>query len=147
MKAAYARAGWDSVQGYQGWLNVARTPYRSATHGSRYVNNYVDAQGDYRYARYEDGGMMPQGTTIAKDSFVVRPDGKVAVGPLFVMRKMGPGFSEETGNWRYTMIMPNGKVAGTTGGRNSQAMQFCNDCHMAMQDQDYLFFLPEEFRK
>ncbi len=147
MKAAYAKSGWKSVKGYQGWLNVAKTPYQSGTHGGRYVNNYADSHGDYRYAKYENAGVMPLGATLAKDSFVVKPNGKVAIGPLFVMEKMAAGFAEDSGNWRYTLIMPNGKVVGTTNGKNSKAVAFCSDCHMSASDQDSLMFLPEQDRK
>lgn len=148
MAAAYAKSGWKSISGYQSWLNVAKSPYQSGTHGGRYVNNYADSHGDYRYAKYEDAGTMPLGSTLAKDSFVVKPNGKVSMGPLFVMEKMASGFNTDSGDWRYTLIMPNGKVVGTTNGKNSKAVGFCNDCHSAVaDDQDYMFFLDEDFRK
>jgi hypothetical protein len=45
------------------------------------------------------------------------------------------------------MVMPDGSVAGTTNGDGSAAVEFCNACHVNVaQDQDYLFFLPEDFR-
>ncbi len=148
MAAAYAKAGWRSVQGYQSWLNVATAPYQSGTHGGRYVNNYADSHGDYRYAKYEDSGVMPLGSTLAKDSFVVKANGKVAIGPLFLMEKMAGGFNPDSGDWRYTLIMPNGKVVGSTNGKNSKAVAFCNDCHSAVaEDQDFMMFLPDEVRK
>jgi len=148
MKAAYATSGWSSVRGYQGWLNVAKTPYQSAAHGGRYVNNYADSHGDYRYAKYEDSGVMPLGSVLAKDSFVVKPTGKVSIGPLSVMEKMAHGFNKESGDWRYSLIMPNGKIVGTTNGKNSKAVAFCNDCHSSVADgQDFMMFLPEADRK
>ena len=148
MKAAYAKAGYASISGYQSWLNVAKTPYQSATHGSRYVNNYASPHGDYRYAKYEEAGTMPLGSVLAKDSFLVKPNGKAAMGPLFIMEKMADGFNEESGDWRYAMIMPNGKLVGMTKGKNAKAVAFCNDCHVAVADgQDYMFLLPEDARK
>ncbi len=90
---------------------------------------------------------MPQGTVLAKDSFVVRPDGKVSVGPMFIMQKMVAGFRKSTGDWRYSMILPNGKVAGITGGKG-MSMKFCAECHESVApDQDYIMLLPDEFRK
>jgi hypothetical protein len=63
------------------------------------------------------------------------------------MEKMKAGFSPEGGDWRYTMIMPNGAVFGTTKGENADKVQFCADCHGAVGDtQDYLFFIPDEYR-
>lgn len=146
MVKAYKKAGVKEVRGYETWLNVASTPYAAATHGGRFVNNYADAHGDYRYKKYENAGVMPQGSTIAKDSFVVHPSGKVAVGPLFVMEKMGKGWRKSTGDWRYTMIMPNGSVAGRTG-MKGMSMKFCAECHSSVApDQDHIMFLPEENR-
>ena len=147
MTAAYRKAGIGAVSGYTGWTNVAAAPYQSATHGNRYVNNYANKNGAHRYAKFEEAGLMPAGTVVAKDSFVVNANGSVSVGPLFVMEKVGGGFNEASGNWRYTMIMPNGAVAGATKGAGADTVQFCNECHVTVaEDQDYLFFLPEESR-
>jgi len=45
------------------------------------------------------------------------------------------------------MIMPDGKVFGATGGKNSAAMNFCYECHSGVApDQDAVMLLPEEFR-
>ncbi len=71
--------------------------------------------------------------------------GKVRPGPLFIMEKMSAGFSPESGDWRYTMIMPDGSVFGATKGRNADKVQFCADCHGGA-DNDSMFFLPEEYR-
>ena len=147
MAAAYAKAGVDSIDGYMAWQNVANAPYQSATHGSRYVNNYANAIGAEAYAKFEDVGTMPEGSVLPKDSFVVNQDGTVAVGPLFIMTKVAAGQLEETHGWMYRMIMPDGSLFGTTGGAGSERVQFCAECHAAVAEvQDSLFFLPEEFR-
>jgi hypothetical protein len=45
------------------------------------------------------------------------------------------------------MIMPDGSTFGTTGGQNAAAMAFCNECHALVgEDQDYLYFLPDDYR-
>ena len=148
MTASYAKGGLKTVSGYTGWTRVNTSAYQSATHGSRYVNNYANKAAAQRYAKFEKAGPMPAGSVLAKDSFAVRPDGSTAAGPLFVMEKMTAGFSPKTGNWRYTMIMPNGAVFGTTKGKGSASVKFCAECHMSMgEGQDSMTFLPEEFRK
>jgi hypothetical protein len=43
MAAACGKAGLAQVQGYQQWTNVAAVRFLSATHGSRYVDNYANA--------------------------------------------------------------------------------------------------------
>jgi hypothetical protein len=61
------------------------------------------------------------------------------------MEKMQAGFSPATGDWRYTMIMPNGAVFGATKGKDAAKVQFCADCHGGSEN-DSMFFLPEEYR-
>ena len=143
---AYARSGVMAGRQYVGWTNHATTPYQSATHGGRYVNNYANGVGA-DYGRYEDAGTLPEGSLLAKDSFSVNKTGQVMVGPLFLMAKMAAGFNAGTGDWQYQMVMPNGTVYGTTGGAGSAKVQYCADCHNAMAEQDSLWFLPDEYRR
>lgn len=146
MTQAYGKAGLKEVVGYTTWLKVSSRPYQSATHGSRYVNNYANNQGANRYKMFEKAGKMPIGSVLAKDSFVVQPDGKVAVGPLFIMEKMKAGFNKESGDWRYTMVMPDGKVAGITKGKG-MSMKFCAECHAGVAPElDHIMLVPSEYR-
>ena len=146
LKAGYAKSGNEWVKSYQSWTNYATQPYVSGTHGGRFVNNYANARGS-NYSLYENAGPAPEGTVLAKDSFKVKPNGKVSAGPLFLMEKMATGFNAESMDWRYTLIMPNGKVLGTTGGKNSAKMGFCAECHAVMDDQDSRFYLDEAYRR
>jgi hypothetical protein len=135
------------AQEYQGWERLNTQPYVSATHCSRYVNNYPGPEAAEAYGRFEEVGAMPLGARIAKDSFTVTPDGRVGVGPLFLMEKMAAGFDAASDDWRYAMIMPDGSLFGMTGGQGSQNVQFCAECHaIVADDQDSLYFMPEEFR-
>ncbi|NQV21611.1 MAG: cytochrome P460 family protein [Rhodospirillales bacterium] len=144
LKAGYAKSGVAFAKSYQGVTRFNTVPYQSATHGNRFVNNYTSTS---IYGKYEESGVMPKGALIAKDSFVVSPAGTVNLGPLFLMEKMSKGFDKKTGDWRYTMIMADGKVTGTTGGKGAGMVGFCADCHAGAEDQDYLFFIPEGSRK
>lgn len=89
---------------------------------------------------------MPPGSVLAKDSFTVTAQGDVFTGPLFLMEKMAPGFDPEAGDWRYTMIMPDGSLLGTSKGDGSKNMVFCAHCHKTEGNENHLFFVPEEFR-
>ncbi len=112
------------------------------------MTNHVNKVGLSAYTKYDaQDSKMPIGTTVAKPSFVVQPDGKVALGPLFIMEKMVRGFNAETSNWRYAMVMPGGKLFGLTGGKNSAGLKFCHDCHVGGEANDFMLFLPEEVRK
>jgi hypothetical protein len=146
MQAGYAKSGHKDAAAYISWRAYSRQPYQSATHGNRYVMNYANAKGK-AYGLFEKSGRMPKGAVLGKNSFAVNATGKLGSGPLFLMEKMGKGFNKSSGDWRYTMIMPNGAVFGETKGKNSAGMQFCIDCHAAVaEDQDHMMFLPEKYR-
>ncbi len=147
MKAAYANTGVPATRNWRAWATqFSSVPYVSATHGGRYVMNYSNTQGARAYGKYEETTEMPRSSVLIKDSFSVSANGTMSVGPLFLMEKMGPGFSADTGDWRYYMFMPDGSLFGVTGGQNSAGMGFCADCHNAMADNDAMWFLPEEYR-
>lgn len=147
MLAAYAKSGSATAKSYAGWPSFNTRPYVSSTHGGRYVNNYANEAGG-AYGKFEKAGAMPVGTILAKDSFIARPSGKLSVGPLFLMEKMKAGFNKASGDWRYTLIGPDGTVIGETGGEGSKGVAFCAECHASVgEDQDHLFFMPDEVRK
>ena len=145
LAAVYARSGSRIVGDYQSWQRYSSAPYKSMTHGRRYVSNYANAQAR-DYGRYEEAGQLPVGSVVVKDSFVVTDEGEITLGPLFVMEKMAPGFSYVTGDWRYSMISEAGEFLGETGGEGAQRVEFCIACHLAQEDQDHLFFVPAERR-
>jgi len=141
----YALSGDKASAGYQKWRRYNTSPYLSVTHGQRYVNNYAnDLASDY--GRYEQSGVLPVGVIIAKDSLAVTRDGGVFPGPMFLMEKMAPGFSNATGDWRYTMIMPDGSLFGVTKGKNSERVEYCIGCHLARERFDHLYYPPRKFR-
>jgi hypothetical protein len=118
----------------------------SATHGNRYINNYANSTAK-DYANLGKVDSLPRGSILAKDSFEVSRDGDVVTGPLALMEKMPPGFNPRSRDWRYTMIMPDGTVFGTTNGEGSERVAFCIDCHVAAgDDMDHLFYVPERYR-
>ena len=146
MRMAYGKSGDATAASYTGWRRYSKVAYQSSTHGGRYVQNYANATAR-AYGAFEKAGLMPAGAILAKDSFGVNGKGSVTVGPMFLMEKMPAGFNAESGNWKYTMIMPNGSVFGVTNAKNSAGMQFCIECHAAVaEDQDHMMFLPEEYR-
>ncbi len=146
MVAVYRRSGNPHAEVYHTWRRYNGTPYLSATHGNRYVNNYANPRAK-AYGKAEKAGTFPAGSVLAKDSFEVSDRGDVITGPLSLMEKMPPGFNAASRDWRYTMIMPDGSLFGTTNGERSERVEFCADCHLAAGDeQDHLFFVPERYR-
>ena len=146
MAAGYRLSEQPGAGSYRMWRRYNRTPYRSATHGERFVNNYANTTAK-AYGRYEAFGAMPVGSVLAKDSFAVTNRGDVFLGPLFLMEKMPAGFDAESQDWRYSMIMPDGSLFGTTNGEGSERVAFCITCHKAVDEKhDQMFFVPEKYR-
>jgi hypothetical protein len=163
MARGYAKADMPYADAYQTWTNYATVPYISATHAERYVNIYANEVAR-AYGAYDRAGRLPVGSVIAKDSFSVTANGRVAFGPLVLMEKVAteewrytksaaPGAYPSvkkvaTEEWRYTMIMPEGWMFGTTGGLGDASVRFCAHCHGAVaEDQDHLYFPPSQYRR
>lgn len=145
MARRYRLSGRQGAIGYQKWKRYNRAPYRSASHGHRLHNNYANETAR-AYGRFESAGRLPAGSIIAKDSITVTKNGTVQPGALFLMEKMPDGFNYVSGNWRYTMIMPDGSLFGTTKGEGAPRVKFCISCHLAVERQDHLFFIPRKYR-
>ena len=146
MVAGYRLSHDPTAETFAEWRRYNSAPYRSATHGQRFVNNYANmiARG---YARFEEADPLPVGSILAKDSFAVTQRGDVFTGPLFLMEKMTAGFRPDAHDWRYTMIMPDGSLFGTTNGEGSERVEFCITCHEAAgKAHQQLFFVPEAYR-
>lgn len=146
MATRYELSRQPGVANYQTWKRYNRVPYLSVSHGNRYLNNYGNPAAQ-AYGRYEQSGTLPVGSILAKDSITVSKDGKAMPGALFLMEKMQDGFNYVSGDWRYTMIMPDGSLFGTTNGEGTERVKFCISCHLAVEQQDHLFFIPEEYRQ
>jgi hypothetical protein len=146
MVAGYRLSALSFADRYRTWRRYNTVPYRSAQHGERFVNNYAnDAAKDYRH--FEASGEMAAGSVLIKDSFAVTKRGDVFSGPLFVMEKMPPGFNLASRDWRYTMIMPDGSLFGSTNGEGSDRVEFCVTCHkLAGGQNDHLFYIPKRYR-
>ena len=82
------------------------------------------------------------GSVLAKDSFSVTRSGGILLGPLFVMEKMPADFSPVSGDWRYSVVLPNGELLGRTGGPHAKRVEYCIGCHLTREANDHLFFIP-----
>jgi hypothetical protein len=154
----YENIGRDMAKGYgashdpaasqfRKWRRYNSAPYRSATHGNRYVNNYANTKAA-AYAKMKSGDKAPAGAVFAKDSFTVTSDGGVFGGALFMMEKLSAGKSPKTADWRYWMILPDGSIFGDSRGDNAAEMAFCHGCHQSMgKRRDFLFYVPKKYRR
>jgi len=148
MARDFAVSGEPSAKVFRTWRRYNDAPYRSKTHGQRYVNNYANTIArDAGYGRMKEGDRMPPGAILIKDSFTFTSDRALFAGALFVMEKLEPGTDPDNGDWRYAMIMPDGSYFGDTKDDPKNRLGFCHDCHEAQEDTDFLYFLPEEYRR
>lgn len=145
MATAYSMSDLSEIRGYQSWKVFNDAPFISATHGQRYVNNYANAVA-INYAILKEGEELPVGSVLAKDSFTVTGDGRVFPGAMFGMEKLAEGANPQTADWRYFMVIPDGSIVGDTTGENPHLMAYCHDCHLAVEDRDFTFFVPDEYR-
>ncbi len=148
MARGYAGSGDETARTYRRWARYNDAPYRSQTHGNRYVNNYANAiAARAGYGDPKEGMSMPPGAVLAKDSFTYTGDRALFAGALFIMEKLAQGANPATGDWRYAMIMPDGSVFGDTTTETAERLDFCHACHAEKAAFDYLFFLPEGYRR
>ena len=147
MEATFSLTPLAIARDYRSWDRFNTAPYRSATHGQRFVNNYANPVA-VDYGLHEAAGVLPAGSILVKDSFTVTEDGMVEAGPLFIMEKMEEGFNYVTGDWRYTLVLADGTVHGQTLGEGAKRVEYCISCHLAahVQGADHIFFVPEAFR-
>ena len=59
---------------------------------------------------------------------------------------MAAGFSNVSGDWKYSMIQSDGTIFGETKGIGSERVQYCIGCHLAVGAQDHLYFVPTKLR-
>ena len=145
MAEGYALSAEVSAKEYQDWKRFSSAPYLSSGHGNRYVSNYGNRISS-SYLELDEENPMPVGSILAKDSFTVTAEKNLYPGALFLMEKLEDGRNPETGNWRYVMILPEGSLFGDTLGDNTEAMDFCHECHQQVENTDFLFGVPARYQ-
>ena len=146
MASSYALSRLSAIENYQSWKRYNSAPYLSATHGQRFVNNFANEPAK-NYGKLQKGEKYPAGSVFAKDSVTITEEGKVFPGAMFVMEKLAAGSQPETGDWRYIMVLPDGTQYGDTTGEEAPQVKYCHACHAAKADQDFVFFIPDQYLK
>ena len=145
MNKGYQKGGkrWipaEYVADYRSWGAASTGPAAPGTHGGRFLMAYVNDIGFEQYTKYAEDVVMPTGTVIAKESFTVSKKGKAKAGPLFIMEKVAPGTSPETGDWYYMMVSAKGKPQAVN------VVSACHDCHSGFDYQGFMGYPVEEVR-
>ena len=120
---------------YLSYRKVTSEPFLSRVHGGRWVDVWVTpAAAD----AYVDGGDIPVGTVVVKDSW--EDDGaghpsKVR-GPIYVMKKQAPGYAPDHEDWYFAIhwAEPTPDARATLGGPiywrgRSPKVAYCYECH------------------
>ncbi len=142
-RSLYAQSGHRLARKFRDWERRDRNPFFSPLHGERFVAVYANPAATRDNGR-NPSGRIRTGATVATPSFRIAEDGTVEPGPLFLMEKMYRGFDTPGGNWRYTVISPEGDIVGVTGGQNGDSLDFCKDCSRESADEVYLALLRGE---
>ena len=144
MAEGYAKSEDPVGSEYRSWTATATRPAVEGAHGERFLLTFANDVAAEQYLKFEEEGVqMPVGSVLAKESFKVRTKGnnkgKLAVGPLFLMTKVGLDEAPETAGWLYGGIQPNGKPM-------KFKQSFCHNCHTAWEAQDSLAYPVEDVR-
>lgn len=142
--ATYVRSGVPAARTYPTWPKTSTRAYRSEH--DLYLAAWVNETGAANYRDWEKARPAPVGSRIAKASFTVTRDGRVALGPLFLMEKMDKGFAPDGGDWRFTLIDGDGRLGGETGTSTASRIGYCLECHKQAARADYRLFVPEPWR-
>ena len=114
------------------WVKVNAARYRSAGHGGRWVDVYVEAE---HVDAYVTGGVAPVGMRIIKAGYA--DEAGTNFQALTVMGKMAPGYDPDGGDWYYGVLDRDGRTAKLQG-----KLEMCRDCHDTA-DVDFRFGLPK----
>jgi hypothetical protein len=142
--AAFTNSESPPAREFGTWRLYSSQPFGSE-HGS-YLEIFGNAKAA-AFGRFEDAGVLPEGAILAKSHFSVTENGTITRGPLLMMEKMPRGFDPEINDWRFRVVAPDGTIAGETQGRNAAAFAYCADCHKAGRKQDFLMFVPPQYRR
>lgn len=132
MIKGYQKKGHEIANAYTNWQSASIAPQAPGMHSGQYLMTYVNPTGYDQYVQFNtDGTAMPTGTVIAKEAFSISKKGKIKIGPLLFMEKVGLDAAPETGGWKYTGIKSNGKKLKV------KDKDFCHACHLAWPGQDF----------
>jgi hypothetical protein len=139
-KMRYKKSGHRLAESYGGWSRLDNGPFLSKIHGNRYVTVFANDRALTTSSAAPDAPIV-SGVAMATPTFSLTEDGTLEPGPLFLLEKMPKGFNTKAGNWRYTIIGPEGDIIGVTKGQHDEEVDFCRECDRKSSDDIYLALL------
>ncbi|MDA0656509.1 MAG: hypothetical protein O2912_08905 [Proteobacteria bacterium] len=128
---------------YQDWHRRDDYPVKSPAHGGHYVAIYANDIAITPPTQQVLSGIA-KGSAIATPIFNVGQTGKVSAGPMLIMEKMQPGFNTHGGDWRYTLIAPDGAVLSDNSSTSIGQFNFCKHCSGVFADSVFAALLKGE---
>lgn len=123
----YGASGHIFARDYLDWDRRDAAPIQSPPHNDRYVAVYANERATTQ-SPFLSKGKPQLGAVIATPSFSVANDGSVSAGPLVLLEKMQRGFLTYSGNWRYTVIAPDGQIVAVSKSLHHDDLPFCKTC-------------------
>jgi hypothetical protein len=128
---------------YQDWHRRDEYPVKSPAHGGHYVAIYANDIAITPPTQQVIAGIA-KGSAIATPIFNVGQNGKVSAGPMLIMEKMQSGFNTHGGDWRYTLIAPDGAVLSDNSSIDAGQFNFCKHCSGVFADSVFAALLKGE---
>jgi hypothetical protein len=139
----YSASKNSIAQIYQDWHRRDDYPVKSPAHGGHYVAIYANDIAITPPTQQVIAGIA-KGSAIATPIFNVGQNGKVSAGPMLIMEKMEPGFNTHGGDWRYTLIAPDGAVLSDNSSTNAGQFNFYKHCSGVFADSVFAALLKGE---
>jgi hypothetical protein len=125
------------------WERTSETPFIYDAVGERYLVVYAN---DLAIGEEETLWLdrdRPVGATLGIASFSLGPENQMIPEPLLIYEKLVQGYQFGRGNWRQTMIAPDGGLIGVTKGPGADQLTVCQDCAARSADRVYLALLND----
>ena len=141
LHAAYSQSGHALARIYPDFPIPVDSPYVAELLDGRYVQVHANDRALRRDLTLFLDRDMQVGSILAAPSFTVGPDGILEPGPLTLIEKMGQAFTGPLGNYRYTLIEPDGTITGATNGYGGAQLTICSGCAAKESDRFFLALL------
>jgi len=128
---------------YRSWHRRDDHPIQSPAHGGLYVTIYANDTAVTTPDQEVLTGIAV-GSTLATPIYSISENGTVFAGPMLIMEKMNRGFNTPGGDWRYTLIAPDGTLIGDNTGTRKKTIKFCKHCSGIFADSIFASLMKGE---
>jgi hypothetical protein len=141
--AGYAQSKHIIAKTFGNWERASDYPFIYDQVGDQYLVVYGNdrAVGEEKTVWMDRD--MPIGAMVVAAGFTIDDQGVLSAAPAMIYEKMVNGYTIARGNWRQTMIAPDGDIIGVTNGPGADNLTICQDCAGRSADRLYLAMLND----